>query len=100
LPLQNVNNEGELQVVEDMVDLPFLHEVCTVHTQRIASRSSILVWFCVCREMLYVCVCVSPFFRLSRPLAQKEPLFHCFVPIFFFLFFVNSFCLFLSILSV
>lgn len=27
LPLQNVNNEGELQVVEDMVDLPFLHEV-------------------------------------------------------------------------
>jgi hypothetical protein len=28
LPLQNVNSEGELQVVEDMVDLPFLHEVC------------------------------------------------------------------------
>ena len=27
LPLQNVNNQGELQVVEDMVDLPFLHEV-------------------------------------------------------------------------
>lgn len=30
LPLQNVNNEGELQVVEDMVDLPFLHEVCLI----------------------------------------------------------------------
>ena len=29
LPLQNVNHEGELQVVEDMVDLPFLHEVCS-----------------------------------------------------------------------
>lgn len=27
LPLQNVNHEGELQVVEDMVDLSFLHEV-------------------------------------------------------------------------
>jgi hypothetical protein len=27
LPLQNVNPEGSLQVVEDMVDLPFLHEV-------------------------------------------------------------------------
>jgi Myosin head (motor domain) len=27
LPLQNVNAEGSLQVVEDMVDLPFLHEV-------------------------------------------------------------------------
>lgn len=26
LPLQNVNSEGELQVVDDMVDLPFLHE--------------------------------------------------------------------------
>jgi hypothetical protein len=27
LPLQNVNSEGTLQAVEDMVDLPFLHEV-------------------------------------------------------------------------
>ena len=27
LPLQNVDPEGRLQVVEDMVDLPFLHEV-------------------------------------------------------------------------
>jgi hypothetical protein len=27
LPLQNVDGEGRLQVVEDMVDLPFLHEV-------------------------------------------------------------------------
>ena len=27
LPLQNVNEEGRLQEVEDMVDLPFLHEV-------------------------------------------------------------------------
>ncbi len=27
LPLQNVNAQGSLQVVEDMVDLPFLHEV-------------------------------------------------------------------------
>lgn len=27
LPLQNVDGEGTLQVVEDMVDLPFLHEV-------------------------------------------------------------------------
>ena len=35
LPLQNVNAEGTLQVVEDMVDLPFLHEVrcrlCVLH---------------------------------------------------------------------
>jgi hypothetical protein len=42
LPLQNVNQEGELQVVEDMVDLPFLHEV----------RGCICVSLCVC-----VCVC-------------------------------------------
>lgn len=27
LPLQNVDSEGRLTVVEDMVDLPFLHEV-------------------------------------------------------------------------
>ena len=27
LPLQNVDEEGRLQEVEDMVDLPFLHEV-------------------------------------------------------------------------
>lgn len=27
LPLQNVNNAGELQEKEDMVELPFLHEV-------------------------------------------------------------------------
>ena len=27
LPLQNVNEDGLLQQVEDMVDLPFLHEV-------------------------------------------------------------------------
>ncbi|KAG7365309.1 myosin G [Nitzschia inconspicua] len=31
LPLQNVNNEGELQVVEDMVDLPFLHEAAILY---------------------------------------------------------------------
>ena len=30
LPLQNVNENGTLQQVEDMVDLPFLHEVSTV----------------------------------------------------------------------
>lgn len=29
LPLQNVDEEGRLQQVEDMVDLPFLHEVRT-----------------------------------------------------------------------
>jgi len=28
LPLQNVDQDGVLQEVEDMVDLPFLHEVC------------------------------------------------------------------------
>ena len=28
LPLQNVSRTGELMVVADMVDLPFLHEVC------------------------------------------------------------------------
>lgn len=28
LPLQNVNENGILQSVQDMVDLPFLHEVC------------------------------------------------------------------------
>jgi hypothetical protein len=28
LPLQNVDEEGKLREVEDMVDLPFLHEVC------------------------------------------------------------------------
>jgi hypothetical protein len=27
LPLQNVNEQGQLLMVEDMVDLPFLHEV-------------------------------------------------------------------------
>jgi hypothetical protein len=27
LPLQNVDTEGRLKEVEDMVDLPFLHEV-------------------------------------------------------------------------
>lgn len=27
LPLQNVDEQGNLQEVEDMVDLPFLHEV-------------------------------------------------------------------------
>ncbi|KAL3923818.1 MAG: hypothetical protein SGILL_001422 [Bacillariaceae sp.] len=31
LPLQNVNNQGELQVVEDMVDLPFLHEAAILY---------------------------------------------------------------------
>ena len=31
LPLQNVNSEGELQVVEDMVDLPFLHEAAILY---------------------------------------------------------------------
>jgi hypothetical protein len=29
LPLQNVDGEGRLAVVDDMVDLPFLHEVST-----------------------------------------------------------------------
>lgn len=28
LPLQNVTEDGKLQVVNDMVDLSFLHEVC------------------------------------------------------------------------
>jgi hypothetical protein len=28
LPLQNVDEEGRLLEVQDMVDLPFLHEVC------------------------------------------------------------------------
>lgn len=28
LPLQNVDEDGCLQEVDDMVDLPFLHEVC------------------------------------------------------------------------
>ena len=28
LPLQNVDQNGELKAVEDMVILPFLHEVC------------------------------------------------------------------------
>lgn len=46
LPLQNVNNEGELQVVEDMVDLPFLHEVRAV-------RSCARSWLCV---PLWACV--------------------------------------------
>lgn len=31
LPLQNVNNEGVLQVVDDMVDLPFLHEAAILY---------------------------------------------------------------------
>lgn len=31
LPLQNVNSEGELQVVDDMVDLPFLHEAAILY---------------------------------------------------------------------
>ncbi|OEU18518.1 P-loop containing nucleoside triphosphate hydrolase protein [Fragilariopsis cylindrus CCMP1102] len=31
LPLQNVNNEGLLQVVDDMVDLPFLHEAAILY---------------------------------------------------------------------
>lgn len=43
LPLQNVNNEGELEVVEDMVDLPFLHEVSETNytsLQNVLWRSS------------------------------------------------------------
>ena len=32
LPLQNVDGQGTLQVVEDMVDLPFLHEVSSRRT--------------------------------------------------------------------
>jgi hypothetical protein len=28
LPMQNVDKNGQLTIVEDMVDLPFLHEVC------------------------------------------------------------------------
>jgi hypothetical protein len=39
LPMQNVDPEGRLQVVEDMVDLPFLHEVCT---------NCIVCLFCQC----------------------------------------------------
>jgi hypothetical protein len=31
LPLQNISEEGILQEVEDMVDLPFLHEVSTCY---------------------------------------------------------------------
>jgi myosin-5 len=31
LPLQNVNEEGKLLVVEDMVDLPFLHEAAILY---------------------------------------------------------------------
>ena len=31
LPLQNVNSKGELQVVDDMVDLPFLHEAAILY---------------------------------------------------------------------
>jgi hypothetical protein len=28
LPMQNVNAQGELRAFPDMVNLPFLHEVC------------------------------------------------------------------------
>jgi hypothetical protein len=28
LPLQNVGADGSLKEVDDMVDLPYLHEVC------------------------------------------------------------------------
>mmetsp|Transcript_5567 Transcript_5567/g.6162 ORF Transcript_5567/g.6162 Transcript_5567/m.6162 type:complete len:1417 (-) Transcript_5567:19-4269(-) len=31
LPLQNVDNEGDLQIVDDMVDLPFLHEAAILY---------------------------------------------------------------------
>jgi hypothetical protein len=33
LPLQNVEADGSLKEVDDMVDLPYLHEVCWVQTK-------------------------------------------------------------------
>lgn len=39
LPLQNVDEKGNLNEVEDMVDLPFLHEVCMCLPYNIAGRS-------------------------------------------------------------
>jgi hypothetical protein len=38
LPLQNVNENGEINEVEDMVHLPFLHEVRAVVSLAVNSR--------------------------------------------------------------
>lgn len=36
LPLQNVDEDGKLIEVEDMVDLSFLHEVCRISSFRVS----------------------------------------------------------------
>jgi hypothetical protein len=72
LPLQNVNNEGELQVVEDMVDLPFLHEVSEI----VLVGKVILTIDCnerFCLFSLDVCVFIYVcMYRLGRHFVQLE----------------------------
>ena len=41
LPLQNVDNDGNLQVVEDMVDLPFLHEAAILYNLKARHSKSL-----------------------------------------------------------
>jgi hypothetical protein len=38
LPMQNVNPNGELRAFPDMVNLPFLHEVCATCNKRGLSK--------------------------------------------------------------
>jgi hypothetical protein len=48
LPLQNVDGEGRLQPIEDMVDLPFLHEVSSSENCVFTCTAlSGFVWDCV-----------------------------------------------------
>jgi len=42
LPLQNVDEDGKLNEVEDMVDLPFLHEVRTEDLQE--KKATLFLW--------------------------------------------------------
>jgi len=77
LPLQNVNAEGTLQVVEDMVDLAFLHEVsfdfmCGVHKEGIlrttTTRCGTTLDTLRCRIVYLTSPIVPPLFFLSLSL--------------------------------
>ena len=56
LLLQNVDEDGRLNQVEDMVDLPFLHEVRCCHQQK-KYDLEIHTCVCVCSSRPLVCSC-------------------------------------------
>ena len=60
LPLQNVDAEGRLQVVEDMVDLPFLHEVSTSLFGGL-ENDAVLCLLCLQFFFLFVNLLLAPF---------------------------------------